>query len=334
MSETKAVGSHSLFKWGDDGEKSRVTLFPIKYPEIYEYRNVYTASRWLAKEIDMTRDRESRSRMSPETIHMVKHCLAVFSTLDDKVLSILEWVEKKLDCKEAQSALAGQKDGEAEHIESYNRQVEAFAMDSKERDEIFSMVSSSEEVKALVEWVNPWMEGGEHSFEECYLAFACVEGVLFSGQFCMLQYLRELNLTPGIADSNGFILRDEGSHCDFACLLIKKYLVKRPSAEAARKIIKGAVSVAEDFIRAAIPKPIRDISADGVIQYVKFQADVVANNAGYKSVYGVTQPYKFMDKVSLNKVGKFNFFERRPTQYRGAPEGGKVWGIDDSEIIV
>lgn len=323
----------NLFFW-EHGEPGRTTLFPIRHDDIYRFRKIIERLHWVVEDVDTSRDKPDWSnRMSDDERHPVKYSLGLFAVFDNLVLKNLPRLHETVDCLEAQTFYAGQEDQECIHMEAYMLQIEAIARDEKERAFMLNSIQTMPGVSLLVKWARHWMDRSL-PFGECFVAFAVIEGVIFSGFFCILQWLRERNLLPGVTDFNAFIARDEGIHCLFACLIIKKYMRNRPARSRVRAIIKSGIKAVSVMIDEALPKKLSGIDAELVRQYVRFQADCLAVQMGYDAIYGVTNPFKFMDKLSMNQVAKYNFFERRPNQYQGASQGAAVWKIDRSPILI
>lgn len=330
-SEESGDAPAALFRWVA-GEKDRKTLFPLKHHDIWEFRKTIGRLKWTADEVDTSRDRSDwESRMNDDDRHPVKYSLGLFAIFDNKVLKNLPRVSDAVDCLEAECFYAGQEDQEADHMEAYMLQIEAVARNEEEKAFMLNSIETMPGVALLDKWATHWMDKSL-PFEECYVAFAIIEGVIFSGFFCILQWLRERNLLPGVTDFNAFIARDEGIHALFACMIIKKYMINRPRQSRVNAIAKSAIKTVSVMINEALPKPLPGINAELVRQYVRFQADCTVRQMGYDILFRVKNPFKFMDRLTMNSVAKYNFFERRPNQYQGSAEGAAVWKIDRSPI--
>jgi len=257
---------------------------------------------------------------------------AFFATIDITVLENLDTnFSEEVNCMEVRMVYAAQKDQECVHAESYALQIMA-VMDGKERSEVLNAIQTLPVIANLHNWVLQWFNS-KITIGERLVAFAAVEGVLFSASFSALQWLRELNLLPGITDFNTFIVRDEGVHTLFACLLIRKYLRIRPSQKRVEEIFNGVVGVLDIFVTESLP--VRMIGMNDLLmrQYVRFQADCVLLDMGYNPLFRVENPFKFMDKLTLNEVSKVNFFEGRVTQYQNITKAGQSkLGIDTTPV--
>jgi len=320
----------SAFKWAP-GEKDR-NLFPIRHEDLWDFRKKLEALHWNAQEVDRSKDKKDwLTRMDEGQRTFVKMQLAFFSRIDIDVLeNIGENFIKEVDCMEAQAFYAGQEDQEWIHAESYSLQILA-VMDGEERDHILNAVRTMPIIAKIRSWVLRWFDT-KLDLGERLVAFAAVEGVLFSASFAALQWLRELNLLPGITDYNSFISRDEGIHTLFTCLLVRKYLRAQPSQERAEAIFRSVVDVIDEFVKESLPVRLIGMNDDLMMQYVRFQADSVMEDMGYSPIWRVTNPFRFMDKMALNDVTKVSFFESRPTQYQNVTkEGATRLAFDDDE---
>jgi ribonucleotide reductase beta subunit family protein with ferritin-like domain len=320
------------FVWAA-GEEDRVALFPIRHPDVWAFRKKMEALHWNAQEVDLTRDKKDwTTRMNDEQRHFVKMQLAFFATIDIDVLKNLdENFGEEIDCMEARMVYAAQKDQECVHAEGYSLQIEA-VMDGDEREAVLNAVRTMPVIARMRAWVLRWFDRGLDVGERL-VAFAAVEGVLFSASFSALQWLRELNLLPGITDFNSFIVRDEGIHTLFTCLLARRYLRAKPAQKRAEAIFGSVVEVLDAFVTESLPVRLIGMNAELMKQYVRFQADCVLIDMDYAPLYRVENPFKFMDKMTLNEVAKVNFFEHRPTQYQNPTKPGQSkLAIDDSPV--
>jgi ribonucleotide reductase beta subunit family protein with ferritin-like domain len=320
------------FAW-QDGEADRVALFPIRHADIWDFRKKMEALHWNAQEVDLTRDKKDWvSRMDDNQRAFVKMQLAFFATVDIDVLKNLgENFGEEVDCMEARMAYAAQKDQECVHAESYSLQIES-VLDGDEREAVLNAVRTMPIIARMRGWVLRWFDRAL-SIGERLVAFAAVEGVLFSASFSALQWLRELNLLPGVTDFNSFIVRDEGVHTLFTCLLVRRYLTSKPPQGRAAEIFESVVALLDDFVEESLPVRLIGMNAVLMKQYVRFQADCVLIDMGYSPIFRVENPFRFMDKLSLNEVAKVNFFESRPTQYQNVSKPGQTrLAIDDSAV--
>jgi ribonucleotide reductase beta subunit family protein with ferritin-like domain len=315
------------------GEGDRIALFPIRHPDVWAFRKKMEALHWNAQEVDLTREKKDwTTRMNDEQRHFVKMQLAFFATIDIDVLKNLdENFGEEIDCMEARMVYAAQKDQECVHAEGYSLQIEA-VMDGDEREAVLNAVRTMPIIARMRAWVLRWFDR-RLDVGERLVALAAVEGVLFSASFSALQWLRELNLLPGITDFNSFIVRDEGIHTLFTCLLVRRYLRAKPTQKRAEAIFSSVVEVLDAFVTESLPVRLIGMNAELMKQYVRFQADCVLIDMDYAPLYRVENPFKFMDKLTLNEVAKVNFFENRVTQYQNVSKPGQSkLAIDDTPV--
>jgi ribonucleotide reductase beta subunit family protein with ferritin-like domain len=320
------------FRWAA-GEAERIALFPIRHEDIWRFRKTIESLHWTAQEVDLTKDaKDWNTRMNDDERHFVKHQLAFFARVDIDVLDNLDDnFGDEIDCLEAQMTYSAQKDQECTHTEAYNLQIEA-VLSGVEREAVLNAVRTMPVIAKMRAWILRWHDRSL-PIGERLIAWASVEGILLSNSFAALQWLRERNLLPGITDFNNFISRDEGIHTLFACLLIRNYLIHRPSQERAEAIIVGAIEAVDDFVDDALQVRLIGMNDELMKQYVRFQADCVMIDMGYAPIYRVENPFPFMDKLTLNGIAKTNFFEKRPSQYQSLTRtGASKFAMDTSDV--
>jgi ribonucleoside-diphosphate reductase beta chain len=322
----------SAFKW-DSAEKGRISLHPILHQAIWEFRKKLEGLHWTAQEVDYTRDRRDwDTRMSADEREFVKKQLAFFARIDIDLLGNLdENFGEEVDCLEARMVYAAQKDQECVHAESYSLQIEA-VLDGAERTRVLEAVKHMPIIARMREWVLRWCDR-ERPLGERLVAFTFIEGVLFSGSFCALQWLKSKNLLPGITESNDFISRDEGVHWAFTALLVANYLIARPAQATVEEILADLIKILDVFVEEALPVRLIGMNAELMKQYIRFQADSVLAEMRYRIVYRVQNPFDFMDAMALNEVAKVNFFETKATQYQSVTNSEHArLAIDDSPV--
>ena len=192
--------------------------------------------------------------------------------------------------------------------------IDTYIKDTAEKKHLFNAIDTMDCVKKKADWALRWIDKG--SYAERLVAFAAVEGIFFSGSFCSIFWLKKRGLMPGLSFSNELISRDEGLHCDFACLLYTKHLVNKLSKEQVREIIMDAVTIEKEFVTDAIPVKLIGMNSDLMSQYIEFVADRLLTELGNKKEYNATNPFDFMEMISLQ--GKSNFFEKRVGEYQKA----------------
>lgn len=302
--------------WWEPEEKERIALFPILHDDLWQYWTLINGLHWTAQKVDLSRDRwDWTAKMNENERRFIKYQLAFFVRIDIDVLdNIDKHFREELECMEVQMFYSAQLHQECVHIESYALQAQA-VLDRKELEDVFLAVRNLPVVFMLRSWVMQWFNP-RLPIGERLVAFGVVEGVLFSASFASLQWLREKNLLPGITDFNSYIARDEGIHTLFTCLLIKKYLVKKPTPARVKMIFESAIQTVNSFVDESLPVGLTGIDSPAMKTYVRFQADCVLNSMGYRSLYFVKNPFPFMDKLSLNGHTKVNFFEKHNTAYQ------------------
>lgn len=318
------------FKWASE-EASRLSLNPVVHDDVWAFRKRIEGLHWTAQEVDLGSDRlDWTRRMSEGERHFVRMQLAFFARIDIDVLENLEAnFGDEVDCMEAKMVYAAQMDQECAHTESYALQIEC-VMTGEEREHTLNAVRTMPIIRKMREWVLRWFDRALPVGERL-VAFAAVEGVLFQASFAALQWLREKNLLMGITLANTYIARDEGVHTAFTCLLVRKYLVDRPSPARVAEIFQSVVKVIDEFVDESLPVRLIGMNAELMRQYVRFQADFVVTNMGYAPIFDVKNPFLFMDKLTLNDVAKTNFFEARATQYQTATKTGAArFALDDT----
>ncbi|MBD1392438.1 ribonucleoside-diphosphate reductase small subunit [Mucilaginibacter glaciei] len=292
--------------------KDRFVILPIKYPTIWEMYKKAEASFWTAEEIDLSDDMKHWENLNPGEKHFISHILAFFAASDGIVnenLAVNFMSEVQLP--EARCFYGFQIMMENIHSETYALLIDTYIKDPAEKDRLFHAIDTVPCVGKKAEWALKWINNG--TFAERLIAFAAVEGIFFSGSFCSIFWLKKRGLMPGLTFSNELISRDEGSHCEFACLLYRM-LENKLSKEAATKIITDAVEIEKEFVSDALPVSLIGMNAKMMGQYIEFVADRWLDELGYDKVYGATNPFDFMEMISLQ--GKTNFFEKRVGDYQ------------------
>ncbi len=202
--------------------------------------------------------------------------------------------------------------------ETYSLLIDTYITDKHEKDTILRAIQTIPCIQKKAEWAMQWIDNDDATFSTRLLAFAAVEGIFFSGAFCAIFWLKQRGLMPGLTVSNEFIARDEGLHTEFACLLYSK-LENKLSKKDAHKIIRDAVKIEKQFITKSLPCELIGMNAKLMAQYIEFVADRLLLQLGYPKAYSATNPFPFMDRISLE--GKDNFFEKRVTTYAKATVG-------------
>lgn len=295
--------------------KDRFVLFPIQHNDIWQFYKQAEASFWTAEEIDLSQDLKDWTSLNDGETHFIKHVLAFFAASDGIVNeNLAENFVSEVQYTEAKFFYGFQIAIENIHSETYSLLIDTYVKDPREKDNLFNAIETMDCVKRKADWALRWIDKG--SFAERLIAFAAVEGIFFSGSFCSIFWLKKRGLMPGLTFSNELISRDEGLHCDFACLLYTNHLQNKLPVETVTNIIKDAVTIEKDFVTDALPVKLIGMNADLMCQYIEFVADRLLVELGCPKIYNATNPFDFMDMISLQ--GKTNFFEKRVGEYQKA----------------
>lgn len=297
--------------------KQRFVLFPIQYKEIWAMYKKAQASFWTAEEITLTYDlRDWNERLNDNERHFIKYVLAFFAASDGIVNeNLVERFSNEVQVAEARCFYGFQIMMENIHSETYSLLVDAYVRDPAERAHLFEAIQTIPCIKTKADWALKWISDKTSTFAERLVAFAAVEGIFFSGSFAAIFWLKKRGLMPGLTFSNELISRDEGMHTDFACLLFC-HLRQRPHPPVIRNIITEAVSIEQDFLSDALPVSLIGMNAALMRQYIEFVADRLLVALRQEKVYGSTNPFDFMEMISME--GKTNFFEKRVSEYARA----------------
>lgn len=293
--------------------KDRFVLFPIAHQDIWEFYKKAEASFWTAEEIDLSPDLlDWEHKLNDDERHFIKHVLAFFAASDGIVNENLAVnFMNEVQYPEARCFYGFQIMIENIHSEAYSLLIDTYIKDHAEKDYLFHAIDTVPCVQEKAEWALRWITNG--SFAERLIAFAAVEGIFFSGSFCSIFWLKKRGLMPGLSFANELISRDEGLHCDFACLLYSQLTHPLP-IETLQDIIKSAVEIEHRFVQDALPVRLIGMNAQLMCQYIEFVADRLLAALGSPKLYNVSNPFDFMDMISI--PGKTNFFERRVSEYQ------------------
>lgn len=294
----------------------RFTVFPIQYPRLWDLYLKAVASFWTADEVSLAQDvTDWRDKLTDDERHFVKHVLAFFAGADGMVMeNIGVNFGVEVQIPEARSFYAYQTFNEAEHNRQYALLIDALIDDPRERDALFRAIETVPAVRRKAEWAMKWLSPTRR-FAERLVAWICVEGILFSGSFCAIFWLKQRGLMPGLGLSNQFISRDEGLHQEFGTVLYH-HLRSKLDPETIQAIVTEAVANEKEFITQAIPCRLVGMNADLMGQYIEFVADRVLGSLGCPAAYGSANPFSWMELISLS--GKDNFFEKFSSEYQKA----------------
>jgi ribonucleoside-diphosphate reductase subunit M2 len=310
---------------------NRFVLFPIQWPDIWAMYKKAEASFWTAEEIDLQSDLTDWSRLSKDEKHFISHVLAFFAASDGIVLENLAGrFMSEIQIPEARCFYGFQQAIENIHSETYALLIDTYIRDTVEKNRLFLAINNIVSVKKKADWAIKWITSSS-SFAERLVAFAAVEGIFFSGSFCAIYWLKKRGLMPGLTFSNELISRDEGLHCDFACLLYSK-LVYPLSQKTIYSIIAEAVSFEKEFVCASLPVELIGMNSKLMSQYIEFVADRLLYALGYPKMYNTSNPFDWMELISLE--GKTNIFERRVAEYQKAGVAMSVKLEEEDDFVL
>lgn len=296
--------------------KSRFVLFPIRHDDIWNFYKKAEASFWTAEEIDLHQDlTDWNNKLNDDERYFIKHVLAFFAASDGIVNeNLAENFVNEVQYTEAKFFYGFQIMMENIHSETYSLLIDTYIKDPVEADKLFNAIETFDAIKKKADWALRWIESP--SFAERLIAFAAVEGIFFSGSFCSIFWLKKRGLMPGLTFSNELISRDEGLHCDFACHLHNNHLINKVPEERIKEIIMDALDIEREFITESLPVRLIGMNSDLMAQYLEFVTDRLLVELGCEKVYNSTNPFDFMEMISLQ--GKTNFFEKRVGEYQKA----------------
>ena len=302
--------------------KDRLVLFPIQHHDLFKKAKDHLAVQWFAEEVDLSKDMAHWEKLSDNERHFIKHVLGFFAGSDGIVMENLAMrFTREVQWPEAKYFYSVQNQAEAIHAETYSLLIDTYITDPKEKYDILHAIDTIPAVKEKADWAMNWIDSKDADFATRLLGFAAVEGIFFSGAFCAIFWIKERGVMPGLTLSNEFIARDEGIHTDFACMLYKK-LANRLTKQKAHTILRAAVKIEKRFITKALPCELIGMNAKLMGQYIKFVADRLSLQLGYPKIYNVTNPFDFMERISLEN--KDNFFEKKVSTYAKASVGKKA----------
>lgn len=301
---------------------NRFVIFPIEHADLWDWYKKQQACFWTAEEIDLTADLiDWTTKLTNDERYFIKHILAFFAASDGIVNeNLAENFVNEVQYSEAKFFYGFQIMMENVHSETYSLLIDSYVKDEVEKSNLFRAIEVFPAIKKKADWALKWIESD--SFAERLIAFAAVEGIFFSGAFCSIFWLKKRGLLPGLTFSNELISRDEGMHCDFAIHLHNNHIVNRVSPERIKEIIVDALTIEREFVTESLPVSLIGMNAKLMTQYLEYVTDRLLLEFGCNKVYKVTNPFDFMEMISLE--GKTNFFEKRVSEYQkaGVKSGG------------
>lgn len=302
--------------------KDRFVIFPIQHNDLWEWYKKQQACFWTAEEIDLHQDLDDwNNKLSDDERYFIKHILAFFAASDGIVNeNLAENFVNEVQYSEAKFFYGFQIMMENIHSETYSLLIDTYIKNDEEKNKLFKAIEVFPAIKKKADWALKWIESD--SFAERLIAFAAVEGIFFSGSFCSIFWLKKRGLLPGLTFSNELISRDEGMHCDFAVHLHNNHLQNKVSKERIKNIIISALDIEREFITESLPVSLIGMNAKLMTQYLEFVTDRLLLEFGCEKEYNATNPFDFMEMISLE--GKTNFFEKRVSEYQkaGVKSGG------------
>jgi ribonucleoside-diphosphate reductase subunit M2 len=317
-----------------------IRLIPLSLSQIWQMYKKAEASFWTAEEMDLSKDvHDWSNKLNDNERHFISHVLAFFAASDGIVNeNLVERFSNEVQAAEARCFYGFQIMMENIHSETYSLLIDTYIKDPAQREHLFDAVETIPCVKKKADWALNWINDKDSVFGERLVAFAAVEGIFFSGSFASIFWLKKRGLMPGLTFSNELISRDEGMHTDFACLLFS-HLKRRPHPDTVERIITEAVAIEQEFLTEALPCDLIGMNSKLMRQYIEFVADRLLVALGNPKIYNVSNPFDFMDMISLQ--GKTNFFEKRVSDYTKAnvnhgnaaapteSTGGKVFSLEE-----
>ena len=312
--------------------KNRFVIFPIKHHDIWDWYKKMEASFWTAEEIDLHQDlNDWNNKLNSDEKYFIKHILAFFAASDGIVNeNLAENFVNEVQYAEAKFFYGFQIMMENIHSETYSLLIDTYVKDETEKDQLFRALEVFPAIKKKADWALKWIDSD--SFAERLIAFAAVEGIFFSGAFCSIFWLKKRGLMPGLTFSNELISRDEGVHCDFAVHLHNHHLVNKVPKARIKEILVDALDIEREFITESLPASLIGMNATLMAQYLEFVTDRLLVELGCERVYNSSNPFDFMDMISLQ--GKTNFFEKRVSEYQkaGVMNSGSQGDSDSQKI--
>lgn len=313
-------------------DESRYVMFPIQDQSIWDMYKKQVDCFWRAEEIDLSKDLASWETLTDDEKYFIKMIIAFFAASDGIVLENLGVrFMTEVQLAEARAFYGFQIAMENIHSEVYSLLIDTYVKNETEKDSLFNAVDNFPCIKKKADWAIKWINDKRSSFASRLIAFACVEGIFFSGAFCSIFWLKKRGKMPGLTFSNELISRDEALHTEFAVLLYSKLVKKLPKKKVV-EMIQEAVEIEKEFICEALPCRLISMNSKLMTQYIEFVADRLLVQLGYEKVYNATCPFDFMEQISVE--GKTNFFEKRVGEYALAnkEKDDTTFDFDDCEF--
>lgn len=294
-------------------DDSRFVMFPIQHDDIWNMYKKQVDCFWRAEEVDLSKDLNDWKSLNKDEKHFISIVLAFFAASDGIVLENLGLrFMSEVQNSEARAFYGFQIAMENIHSQMYSQLIETYIEDREEKSKMFNALDNFPCIKKKADWAKKWIGDNRSSFATRLVAFACVEGIFFSGAFCSIFWLKKRGLLPGLTFSNELISRDEALHTEFAVLLYTK-LLKKVNKNKINELIKEAVAIEKEFITEALPCRLIGMNSNLMATYIEFIADRLCVQLGYEPIYNASNPFDFMELISVES--KTNFFEKRVSEY-------------------
>ena len=296
--------------------KNRHVIFPIQYDDVWSMYKKHVSTYWTVEEIDFSKDGKDWDTLTQDEQYFIKNVLAFFAASDGIVNEnlVLNFMSE-IKVPEVLAFYSFQNAIETVHSETYSLLIDTYIKDEIEKNRLLNAVETIPCIKKKADWAMKWINSTDDNFATRLIAFACIEGIFFSGAFCSIYWLKERGVMHGLTFSNELISRDESLHTEFAILLYS-HIVNKLSEEKVHEIIKDAVTIEKEFIIESLPCRLLGMNSELMSQYIEFVSDRIAVQLGYSKIYNITNPFDFMDRIGLED--KQNFFEVRVSNYSKA----------------
>jgi len=310
-------------------DDNRFVMFPVQHNDIWDMYKKQVDCFWRAEEIDLSKDISHWDGLNNDEKFYISMILAFFAASDGIVLENLAVrFMKDIQISEARAFYGFQIAMENIHSETYSLLIDTYIKDSNEKMKLFQAIDNFPCIKKKSDWAQKWINDNRSSFATRLIAFACVEGIFFSGAFCSIYWLKKRGLMPGLTFSNELISRDEALHTEFAVLVYNKLQTKLKKAKI-YEIIKDAVDIETEFICQALPCRLIGMNSDLMTEYIKFVADRLCVQLGYDKIYNASNAFPWMELISLES--KKNFFEARNDAYALANKSDSMSAFEFTE---
>ena len=295
---------------------NRHVIFPIQYDDVWSMYKKHVSTYWTVEEIDFSKDGKDWDTLTQDEQYFIKNVLAFFAASDGIVNEnlVLNFMSE-IKVPEVLAFYSFQNAIETVHSETYSLLIDTYIKDEIEKNRLLNAVETIPCIKKKADWAMKWINSTDDNFATRLIAFACIEGIFFSGAFCSIYWLKERGIMHGLTFSNELISRDESLHTEFAILLYS-HIVNKLSEEKVHEIIKDAVTIEKEFIIESLPCRLLGMNSELMSQYIEFVSDRIAVQLGYNKIYNIVNPFDFMDRIGLED--KQNFFEVRVSNYSKA----------------